>query len=182
MKIKSLSVVELARELEQIVDEGVFQGQALHTVERQLWSRLLAMGQRLVDRYLTRLGPGDEGAEVVRGDRRLKRCSGLRCCRYWSIYGEVAVDRPVYARGEQQRVEYAPLDQSACGAAGIEVFLPAPGLGTTSGHGVGLWAGADAAPALARLGGVGRGVGGDEPSGGGDGGAVVGRAERTPLA
>lgn len=110
---KRLAVGEMVESLSAMVDQAAATGQAVHEFERGLWKQLLVMGRHLVGSYFAALGPGDEGAEVVMDGQRLKRSEQMQRTRYLSIFGELGVDRWVYARSEKQRVAYAPLDQRA---------------------------------------------------------------------
>lgn len=110
---KGVAVAEMIESLSRAVDEAVETGQAAHEVEQQLWQRLLMLGQQLLGSYFALLGAGDEGAEVVKAGQRLKRSSSPQRRRYLSVFGELGIDRWVYARGEKQRIAYAPLDQRA---------------------------------------------------------------------
>lgn len=110
---KGLPVAQMIGSLSRLVEEAVETGRAAHEVEHGLWKALLVLGQQLLGRYFELLGSGDEGVEVVVDGQRLKRSSSPQRRRYLSVFGELGLDRWVYARGEKQQVVYAPFDQRA---------------------------------------------------------------------
>lgn len=92
------------------VHDATRHGEAAHEVERGLWTRLLAMGHQLLGTYFTLSSPGDAGECLILDDgRELKRLAA-RARPYRSVFGDVQVERFVYAVREGQKIEAIPLD------------------------------------------------------------------------
>ena len=73
------------------------EGLRIDQVERDLFDRLLALGFSLLEAYVAKCGCGDAGETVERNDRTLRRSSEPHRRRYVSIFGELSLDRFVYA-------------------------------------------------------------------------------------
>jgi hypothetical protein len=78
-------------------------------VERELLRQVLAMGLSLMKEFVSRAGPGDEGRQVEHEGRTLKRLE-KRSRRYLSVFGELQVERFVYAERAGQKIELVPTD------------------------------------------------------------------------
>lgn len=92
------------------VEHAAEDGQRMDVVERELFSRLLAVGLTLLEAFVAAQGDGDRGAELQVDRQRLRRLKDPHVRRYLSIFGEMLIQRRVYARREGQKVEQAPLD------------------------------------------------------------------------
>lgn len=99
------------QEICRLVERAVGDGRRIDEMERELFSQLLEVGRTLLQAFVAAQGNGDIGAEVRRGGRRLRRLRYRHSRRYLSIFGELRIERCVYAVREGQKVEHAPLDQ-----------------------------------------------------------------------
>lgn len=95
----------------RLVKNATGASQRLDELERKLFAELLAMGRTLLESFVVAQGDGDVGEEVQREGRRLRRSQASHGRRYLSIFGELSIERFVYAVREGQKVEYAPLDE-----------------------------------------------------------------------
>lgn len=80
-------------------------------VERELFSQLLSVGLTLIEAFVAAQGDGDAGTELVVDKQVLRRLEQPHVRRYLSIFGELLIQRCVYARREGQKIEQVPLDQ-----------------------------------------------------------------------
>jgi len=107
-----LKAREQLQQIERFVKEAVTKGRRIDEVERELFGRLLAIGQSLLQGFVAAQGDGDEGVELQLPDgRALRRLKQPHVRRYLSIFGELNIRRRVYAQREKQRIERAPLDE-----------------------------------------------------------------------
>jgi hypothetical protein len=98
--------------MEAFVEQAARDEQRIDQVERELFSRLLAVGLALLEAFVAAQGDGDAGAELPTGDgRTVRRLKGPHVRRYLSIFGELLLRRWVYAEREKQQIERAPLDE-----------------------------------------------------------------------
>jgi hypothetical protein len=79
-------------------------------VERNLFSELLKLGLLLLRAFVSGAGMGNEGKQVVQGERTLKRSDKPRERWYRSIFGKLSIRRWVYARGAKKKIEHVPTD------------------------------------------------------------------------
>jgi hypothetical protein len=121
---KPESVEEVVGQLQGFIRQAAESGCAAHKVERELFKRWLPLGYVLLKQFFILLGEGDEGERVpVAEGHEVKRLAQpQRRCYQW-IFGGLELWRWVYARGEQQRIEYAPLDAGAGLPAGKFSYL-----------------------------------------------------------
>jgi hypothetical protein len=91
----------------QADDEGL----RIDQVERGLFSRLLAIGFVLLEAFVAKFGRGDEGETVEREGRTLRRSTEPHSRRYVSIFGELMLDRFVYAIRPKQKIVHVPVDE-----------------------------------------------------------------------
>jgi hypothetical protein len=87
------------------------EGLRIDQVERGLFSRLLAIGFVLLEAFVAKFGRGDVGKTVEREGRTLRRSVDLHSRRYLSIFGELIIQRFVYAIRPKQKIEYAAVDE-----------------------------------------------------------------------
>ena len=105
--------------LEAFIEQAAADGQRIDGVERELFGRLLAIGHGLLSAFVAAAGDGDAGATLQTPDgRTLRRLQGNHPRRYLSIFGELWIERFVYAPREGQKVEGAPLDERLALPAG----------------------------------------------------------------
>ena len=101
---------QLAR-IVRCVEQSIEQGQRVDETERELFAELLAVGLTLLEAFVVAQGDGDVGEEATPAGRSLRRLQERHHRRYLSIFGELRIERCVYAVREGQKIEYAPLDQ-----------------------------------------------------------------------
>jgi len=94
---------------ESILDHSQQQSR-LDQVERNLFAELLALGLTLLKAFVAGAGLGDEGKQVMPGDRTLHRSDQPRQRLYRSIFGKLSIRRFVYAQSAKKKIEYAPTD------------------------------------------------------------------------
>jgi hypothetical protein len=99
------------QEMMTFVEAAATEGQRIDLVERELFSQLLALGHSLLEAFVAAQGDGDAGAELPADGHTVRRLDRERVRRYLSIFGELAIERYVYARREGQAIERAPLDE-----------------------------------------------------------------------
>jgi hypothetical protein len=83
----------------------------LDELERKLFTALLAVGHTLLSAHVAAAGDGNKGATLPGEGHRLRRSAQQHRRRYVSIFGELVIQRYVYARRAGQKVEAAPLDE-----------------------------------------------------------------------
>ena len=110
-EINLQEALELFHKLAEFLAHACHKRTAAHEVEREIFGRMLEMGLSLLHEFFTSCGTGDEGEEHSLPDgRKLKRMPELHIKPYQSVFGEVKVERTVYAKRPGQKIEYAPLD------------------------------------------------------------------------
>lgn len=93
------------------VRDSAENGTSAHTVEEQLWFKLLQIGHESMGMFFEMSGTGDEGAEIECEDGGvLKRLENMHCRPYLCIYGHFELVRYVYGSREGQKIEYVPYD------------------------------------------------------------------------
>jgi hypothetical protein len=97
----------IIRLVEQTIDKGL----RIDEMERLLFGELLEVGRTLLEAFVVAQGDGDIGEEVDRHGQRLRRSKDRHDRRYLSIFGELLIERFVYAVREGQKIEHAPLDE-----------------------------------------------------------------------
>ncbi len=80
-------------------------------VERSLFRELLKLGWLLLQALVASAGMGDEGEQVVHGERTLRRSDEPKERWYRSIFGKLSIRRWVYARGAKKKIEHVPTDK-----------------------------------------------------------------------
>ena len=98
--------------LETFVEQAAIDERRIDQVERELFSRLLAVGLTLLSAFVAAHGDGDVGGQLETADGdTLRRLNKTHERRYLSIFGELRLRRCVYAQREKQQIERAPLDE-----------------------------------------------------------------------
>ncbi|MCH7725857.1 MAG: hypothetical protein IH991_05155 [Planctomycetes bacterium] len=87
------------------------EGLRIDQVERGLFSRLLAIGFVLLEAFVAKFGHGDAGKTVEREGRTLRRSAEPHQRWYLSIFGELGIERFVYAIRPKQKIEHVPVDE-----------------------------------------------------------------------
>ena len=104
-------ILAQAQNLLEYVEQAYHQGDAIHEVERGLFSQLLRMGYELLELLFGLYGNGDQGQRLTLTDGQLvKRLEKLHGRLYHSVFGEHRLERVVYGRREGQKIAYVPLD------------------------------------------------------------------------
>jgi hypothetical protein len=93
------------------VEQSIERAQRVDEVERALFAELLVVGRTLLEAFVAAQGDGDVGEEAAPAGRPLQRLQERHGRRYLSIFGELRIERWVYAVREGQKIEYAPLDE-----------------------------------------------------------------------
>src|SRR5210317_2236373 len=86
------------------------EGWRLDEIERRAMPELMRLGLDFLTGHVERQGTGDAGPEVRYDNRTLRRSEELHSRRYLSIFGELLIDRYIYAVREGQKAECVPLD------------------------------------------------------------------------
>ena len=78
--------------------------------ERNVFAAMQAIGLMVLQGFAAGAGVGDEGTQVTRGERTLRRSDELHEKVYRSVFGTFSIWRWVYATGSKKKIEYAPTD------------------------------------------------------------------------
>ena len=109
--LKTESVRHHLDQLVAFVNTAVQDHEALHTIERGIWTRLLELGHQLLTQVFEQCGSGDVGPTVQLPDgREVQRLPQRHERRYVSIFGTFQLQRTVYGSREGQALDFVPLD------------------------------------------------------------------------
>jgi hypothetical protein len=105
------SVVELARQLEEIVHQAVRDGRPLYEVERQVFDMVLKMGHAATEMFVQAQGDGNLGAActtkmgqtLFRSDKPVER-------PLQTVFGHHTIWAYVYAPGAHEKIDLRPVD------------------------------------------------------------------------
>lgn len=98
--------------IEAFVEQAADNGRRIDQVERELFGQLLEIGRTLLTAFVASNGDGDAGPELQSAEgHTVRRLKSKHTRRYLSIFGELLIERFVYARREGQKIERAPLDE-----------------------------------------------------------------------
>jgi len=105
------SPVELARQLEELVQQAVQEGCPLYEVERQVFDMVLKMGHAATEMFLQAQGNGDLGETcttkigktLFRSDEPVER-------PLQTVFGHHTIRAYVYAPGAHQKIDLRPVD------------------------------------------------------------------------
>src|SRR5262245_51383265 len=118
------TLTSLLDALRAFVARAAADGRPAHEVERQLFSRALAIGREAFALFLRLQGPGDLGEEVRLPDgscaHRLEQPRGRA---YRSVFGDFTLRRACYGSREGQRIAFVPLDNRLQLPAGDYSYL-----------------------------------------------------------
>ena len=107
-----LKAQQQLKAMEAFVEHAARDDQRIDQVEREIFSRLLAVGLALLEAFVAAQGDGDAGPALETTDgRTVRRLTRKHVRRYLSIFGELLVCRWVYAEREKQPLERVPLDE-----------------------------------------------------------------------
>ncbi len=79
-------------------------------VERDLFNQFLEMGHTTLSAFIAGAGDGNEGEAVEVQGKRLSRSDHPHRRVYHSLFGEIEIERYVYAPGAKKKIAYSPLD------------------------------------------------------------------------
>ena len=85
-------------------------GTRIDLVERDIFQRMLEASRSALAGFVAGAGDGDEGEGVERAGRTLQRSEQPHRRIYHSVFGQIAIDRYVYAPGPKKQIAYAPVD------------------------------------------------------------------------
>ena len=107
---KSETLVEMASQLQQFVQQAAVDGDSLYETEKKILATVLKMGHLATDRFLQLQGDGDLGPTVQTDDGvELQRSESPVRRPLRSVFGEHAFDAYVYAPGPKQKVALRPI-------------------------------------------------------------------------
>lgn len=104
-----LKAQEQLQAIRAYVEEASGQQERIDKVERSLFAQLLELGRTLLESFVAAQGDGDGGPTREHDGRTLKRSAEVQARRYLSIFGELRIERYVYAERAKQAA-VAPLD------------------------------------------------------------------------
>jgi hypothetical protein len=96
--------------LKKKISEYSQAGIRIDKTERAIFSELQAIGLVLLEGFAAGVGVGDEGEQVTRDERTLRRSDELHEKVYRSVFGTFSIWRWVYASGPKKKIEYVPTD------------------------------------------------------------------------
>lgn len=106
----AVNAAALLQDLVSFVERAAEQRSRIDLVERGIFDRLLRIGREALVLFLQLSGDGRCGDAVEVGGVSYPALDRLHARRYLSIFGEVEVERVVYAEREGQKIQAAPLD------------------------------------------------------------------------
>lgn len=110
--------------LKLYVAQAVAEGLPAHTVERQLFDRLLALGREAFELFLRLQGSGDLGPQVPLPDgSSAHRLEQKHARTYRSVFGDFTIERTCYGSREGQEFAFVPLDNRLQLPAGDYSYL-----------------------------------------------------------
>jgi hypothetical protein len=104
-----LKAQEQLQAIQAYVEEASGQQERIDKVERSLFAQLLALGRTLLEGFVAAQGDGDVGPTLDHDECTRKRSADVQPRRYLSIFGELRIERFVYAERPKQAA-VAPLD------------------------------------------------------------------------
>jgi hypothetical protein len=105
------SLDSLLASLVAFVRQAAHDALPAHEVERQLFSRVLALGREAFSLFLRLQGRGDLGEQLTLPDgRAVRRLDQAHDRPYRGVFGDFALTRACYGSREGQRIDFVPLD------------------------------------------------------------------------
>ncbi len=121
---KAESLMDMARQLQQLVQHAVVDGDPLYKTERKILAAVLKMGHSATETFLQLQGDGDLGPSVITDDgQELQRSESPVTRRLRTVFGEHALQTYVYAPGAKQRIALRPIDARLNLPAGKNSYL-----------------------------------------------------------
>jgi hypothetical protein len=98
-------------DLDQLVRQSVQEGKTFDDFERQLWQKMLKLGNEAVGQFLAGQGTGDLGETATLTDGCVVRRLADRHSREFTcVFGTFVIERTVYGSREGQKLELVPVD------------------------------------------------------------------------
>jgi hypothetical protein len=94
------------QDLCELMRQAGRKGWRMDEIEGRAMPKLMRLGLEFLAGHVERAGTGDVGPEVAYDNRTLPRSQELHARRYLSIFGELRVERYIYAVREGQKAEY----------------------------------------------------------------------------
>jgi hypothetical protein len=108
---KAQSLYPCIDDLLDFVRQAAQQGRPAHEVEREPWTRALALGRRALALFFSLQGPGDLGDSLPLPDGRgVQRLGPTHPRPYRSAFGDFTLHRAAYGSREGQEIEFVPVD------------------------------------------------------------------------
>lgn len=105
------SPVELARQLEELVQQAVQEGRPLHEVERQVFDMVLKMGYAATEMFVQAQGNGDLGEScATKMGQTLFRSDEPVARPLQTVFGHHTIRAYVYAPGAHEKIDLRPVD------------------------------------------------------------------------
>jgi hypothetical protein len=108
---KAQSLYPCVDDLLDFVRQAAQQGRPAHEVERELWTRVLALGRQALGLFFSLQGSGDLGDSLQLPDGRVvQRLEQTHPRPYRSVFGDFTLYRTAYGTREGQKIDFVPLD------------------------------------------------------------------------
>lgn len=111
------------QDLCELMRQAGREGWRMDEIERRAMPKLMRLGLEFLAGHVEREGTGDAGPEVAYDNGTLNRSQEPHSRRYLSIFGELLIERYIYAVREGQKAEYVPLDARLGLPAGENSYL-----------------------------------------------------------
>lgn len=122
-EIDFLKAQEQFERICEFMQQASEQGARIDQVERGLFPKAMEMCLQMLGAFVAAYGDGDQGTELERDDRTLRRLDEPHDKRYLSIFGELVISRWVYGTREGQAIEWVPLDAALGLPAGENSYV-----------------------------------------------------------
>ena len=120
---KRQELYQIADQLLDLASQGAEQQTPIHEVEAQAFRALLQAGHAKLRLVIDLQGDGDLGEEYQLPDRKtLHRSQEPHTRPYVSVFGELTIERYVYAQREGQKIKFAAVDGLVLKQANILPF------------------------------------------------------------
>src|SRR5450759_3449299 len=110
---QEVGILKSQEEFDQMlsfVQHAAGEGMSIDQLERGLWSRLLALGRTMLERFVAAQGTGDLGPMIEHEGRTLRRLEQPHDRRYVSSFCGLTIHRHAYGTRETQKHELVPVD------------------------------------------------------------------------
>ena len=108
---KGKTLMELAQDLNQFVEQSIQDGSSLHQLEQGVFQKLLTMGAATIKLFLDGQGNGDLGETIQTGEgKTLYRSDTVLPRPLRTIFGEHCFYAFQYSAGDKRPIELRPID------------------------------------------------------------------------